>query len=85
MEGLPRDTESDAFKRRHKHVGGNRCSLSGALKDRLPKMDKGGLDILRNLIRGKDKSLPFKFFEECFPQKSQDIPEGGEKRIQHVL
>lgn len=73
LEGLPLDVESEAYKRRHKHRGGKKFTLSGELKARLPKLDKAGLEVLRYFIDGKDKSLPFKFFEEAFPTTCQDI------------
>ena len=65
--------ESEAHKRRHKHRGGKKFTLSGELKARLPKLDKAGLEVLRDFGNGKDKSLPFKFFEETFPVTCQDI------------
>ena len=65
--------ESEAHKRRHKHRGGKKFTLSGELKARLLKLDRAGLEVLRNFNNGKDKSLPFKFFEEAFPITCQDI------------
>ena len=65
--------ESEAHKRRHKHRGGKKFTLSGELKARLPKLDKAGLEVLRDFGNGKDKSLPFKFFEATFPVTCQDI------------
>ena len=65
--------ESEAHKRRHKHRGGKTFTLSGELKVRLPKLDKAGLEILRDFGNGKDKPLSFKFFEEAFPITCQDI------------
>lgn len=73
LGGLPVDPESEAYIRRHKHPGGGKFSLSSSLKARLPKFDRAGLDVVRDFVSGKDKSLPFKFFEEAFPKECQDI------------
>lgn len=70
---MKKDVESEAYKRRHKHAGGDKFQLAPSLIDRLPKLNRTGLNVLRNFIDGKDKSLPFKFFEEAFPPACQDV------------
>ena len=65
--------ESWAYKRRNNHGGGIKFILSGELTARLPKLDKAGLEVLLDFGNGKDKSPPFKFFEEVFPITSQYI------------
>lgn len=73
FEGLPRDESSDPYKRRHRHPGGDKFSLSDQLKARLPKVDKQGLAVLRSFVNGKGGGLPFMFFEKTFPTEAQDV------------
>ncbi|CAB1114436.1 unnamed protein product [Ectocarpus sp. CCAP 1310/34] len=66
-------TSKKRKKRMHKHTGGDKFQLAPSLIARLPKLNRTDLNVLRNFIDGKDKSLPFKFFEEAFPPACQDI------------
>lgn len=73
LGGLEKDVDSDVYKRRHKHKGGDKFSLSAGLTGRLPAADRGGLDVVGNFINGKDNSFPFMFFNETFPEACQKI------------
>lgn len=73
LGGLPTDETSPAFLRSNKHKGGPKFSLSRGLLDRLPKVHQQGLSASRGFVGGKGPALPFRFFEEAFPQDCQDI------------
>lgn len=73
MKGLPDDEQSDEFKRRNKHTGGDSFSLAAGLRARLPQLNRAGLAVARDFVLGKTPSLPFTFFEEAFPKPAQDI------------
>ena len=70
---MPDDPTSDEFKRRNKHLGGDKFTLAPILLTQLPQLNKGGLSVARDFVRGKTKSLPFTFFEKAFPTEAQDI------------
>ena len=70
---MPDDPTSDEFKRRNKHPGGDKFSIAPSLQTQLPQLNKGGLSVARDFVRGKTKSLPFTFFEKAFPTEAQDI------------
>ncbi|CAM9841615.1 unnamed protein product [Pylaiella littoralis] len=73
LGGLPKDEESEAFKRRNKHQGSRHFTLSNDLLQRLPKVDREGLEAVRDCVDGKGAALPFRFFKEAFPEECQDI------------
>lgn len=73
LGGLPKDEESEAFKRRNKHKGSRHFTLSNDLLQRLPKVDREGLEAVRDCVDGKGAALPFRFFKEAFPEECQDI------------
>lgn len=70
---MPDDEQSDEFKRRNKHPGGDTFSLAPGLRGRLPQLDRAGLAVARDFVLGKTTSLPFTFFSEAFPRPAQDI------------
>lgn len=67
------DPNSDNFKRRNKHQGGDRFSFAPSLLTQLPRLNKSGLSVARDFVRGKTTSLPFTFLEKAFPTEAQDI------------
>ena len=71
--GLPDHPTSDELKRRNKHPGGDNFSLAPSLLTQIPQLNKGGLSVARDFVRGWTKSLPFTFFEKAFPTEAQDI------------
>ena len=70
---MPDDPTYDEFKRRNKHPGSDKISLTPSLLTQLPQLNKSGLYVARDFVRGKTKSLPFTFFEKAFPTEAQDI------------
>lgn len=74
LGGLPDDESSDNFRRKNMHPGGHRFSLAADLQARLPQLNRAGLSTARDFVGGgKDKSLPFVFFQETFPVQARDI------------
>ena len=72
-EGLKENDSKDAYERRNKHKGGDRFGLAEETKRVLPGLDRAGLDVLRNAVKGKSCAFPAMFFDLCFPQKVVDF------------
>lgn len=71
-EGLPRDEDSDLHKKRNP-AGHDHFSLSSSAKRVFPKLDRPGLEYLRNVVNSNDNSFTFMFWEQCFPKACEDI------------
>lgn len=72
-EGLDEDENEEAYDRRNKHKGGERFGLAEETKRVLPGLDRAGLDVLRNAVKGKSCAFPAMFFDLCFPVEVVDF------------
>eukprot|EP00904_Undaria_pinnatifida_P002312 jgi/Undpi1/12081/HiC_scaffold_4.g01779.m1 len=72
-EGLKENYSKDAYERRNKHKGGDSFGLAEETKRVLPGLDRAGLDVLRNAVKGKSCAFPAMFFDLCFLKKVVDF------------
>lgn len=72
-EGLNKDDNKEAYDRRNKHKGGERFGLAEETKRVLPGLDRAGLNVLRNAVKGKSCAFPAMFFDRCFPKDVVDF------------
>lgn len=72
---------SNLPKKKRRQAEEDMFTLSPKAISLFPKLDKDGLEYLRDIVDGEDNSFTFKFWEQCFPETCQEIVLEGVRAI----